>query len=342
MPPQILYHLVGSKTQPMEKVDLTGTDLRASRLGFGCASLMGRLGRRSSVRILELAHESGITHFDTARSYGYGEAEGALGEFLAGRRDELTVTTKLGIQPPRRSSGRQAVKAGARAVARAVPCARRGLRRRAQAMVKAGRFTPEEARASLETSLRELRTDHVDILLLHECTPEDLGQDGLLDFLHDVVREGKVQRFGTATSAASTSAILRDAPEFASVIQLPDDPIERPLATLAVPQGTAIITHSVLGAALSTLVGHLTDADRRTRWSHEFDVDCSRPEVVGSLLLAYALHSNADGMVLFSSTDEGRIRSNAALLEGRPFDPDRLERFGELARTAVLEAPGRT
>ena len=43
---------------------------------------MARLGRRESVRLLEVAYDSGITHFDTARSYGYGEAESAVGEFL--------------------------------------------------------------------------------------------------------------------------------------------------------------------------------------------------------------------------------------------------------------------
>jgi aryl-alcohol dehydrogenase-like predicted oxidoreductase len=54
----------------MRAVALPGTDLRPSRLGFGSAALMARLGRRESIRLLEVAHEAGITHFDTARAYG--------------------------------------------------------------------------------------------------------------------------------------------------------------------------------------------------------------------------------------------------------------------------------
>ena len=76
----------------MRAVALPGTELAPSRLAFGSAPLMARLGRRESVRLLEVAHDSGITHFDTARSYGYGEAESAVGDFLvgtAGRGDRV-------------------------------------------------------------------------------------------------------------------------------------------------------------------------------------------------------------------------------------------------------------
>ncbi len=117
-------------------------DRMPSRLGFGTAALMARLGRRESVRLLEVAHESGITHFDTARAYGYGEAESALGEFLSRRREGVTVTTKLGIQPPRRSRGLDMAKATARVVARRVPAVRPLLRRRAESLAQTGSFGP--------------------------------------------------------------------------------------------------------------------------------------------------------------------------------------------------------
>src|SRR5580704_5522793 len=64
--------------------------LRTSVLGFGCGSVMGRVGRSASLRAMDAAWESGITLFDTARSYGFGEAEavggwdGAIGVQSAG------------------------------------------------------------------------------------------------------------------------------------------------------------------------------------------------------------------------------------------------------------------
>ena len=219
--PEVIYHRAPSPADgpAVRTVRLPGTDLMPSRLGFGTALLMARLGRRESVRLLEIAHDSGITHVDTARAYGYGDAESAVGEFLAGRREGVTVTTKVGLLPPRDSRGLRAAKAVARAAASRAPALRSRLRARAEAMVESGRFDPREARLSLETSLRELRTDAVDILLLHECRPADLETDGLLSFLEDVVREGKVGCFGAGHRPRVDPHHRARAPEFARVAQ---------------------------------------------------------------------------------------------------------------------------
>jgi aryl-alcohol dehydrogenase-like predicted oxidoreductase len=298
----------------MRFVDLPGTDLSLSRLGFGTSGLMARLGRRESVRLLEVAHDSGITHFDTARAYGYGEAEGALGEFLAGRRDAVTVTTKLGIMPPRRSRGLQGAKAAARVAARAFPPVRPLLRRGAQSMGEIGWFAPGEARASLETSLRELGIETVDILLLHECRPADLETEGLLEFLQESVRAGKVRRFGIATDGASTAAILAHRREFAGVVQIGWGAFD----ALRLPPDVGLITHSAMAPQLAPL----TERARSAGWD---------PNSIGRLLLASALRSNPDGAVLFSSTNEARIRANAALGDGDVFSEEELDRFEDLA-----------
>ena len=62
----------------MRPIQLRGTELKSSALGFGCANLMGRVGRRESLRALELAFDQGISYFDTARSYGWGKSEGSV------------------------------------------------------------------------------------------------------------------------------------------------------------------------------------------------------------------------------------------------------------------------
>ncbi|MFX6040902.1 aldo/keto reductase, partial [Acinetobacter baumannii] len=61
----------------------------SGRLGFGCAPMLGRVGRKDSLRALAIAYDNGIRHFDVARSYGFGEAEALLGEFLAGKRQHV-------------------------------------------------------------------------------------------------------------------------------------------------------------------------------------------------------------------------------------------------------------
>ena len=239
----------------MRTTTLPGTELTTTRLGFGTAALMARLGRRESVRLLEQAHDSGIGHFDTARAYGYGEAESALGEFLSRHRDGVTVTTKLGMVPPRRSPGLRAAKAVARVVAASTPALRARLRQRAQTAVQSGRFSPDEARASLETSLEELRLECVDILLLHECRPADLETAGLLELLQTLVREGKVRHFGIATDADSTRVILAEKPEFAPIVQLAHNPLEPTLAELPALGGRPTITHSAMRVLVARLDG---------------------------------------------------------------------------------------
>src|SRR5436189_5574701 len=109
----------------MQQVTLGDTDLRVSALGFGCAQLMARTAHRDSLRLLEAAFGSGITHFDVARMYGYGEAESTLGEFVAPRRHQVTITTKLGIDPPQRGTGLSPARAAARPIVAVAPQARR-------------------------------------------------------------------------------------------------------------------------------------------------------------------------------------------------------------------------
>jgi D-threo-aldose 1-dehydrogenase len=300
----------------MRSVELPGSSLTLSRLGFGTAGLAARLGRRESVRLLEVAHDSGITHFDTARAYGYGEAEAALGDFLAGRRDAVTVTTKLGMLPPPRSRALQGAKAVGRVGARVLPALRPLLRRGGQSLAKSGAFEPAAARASLETSLRELRVETVDLLLLHECRPADLETEGLLEFLEAVVAEGKVRAFGIGTDRASTAAIVARRPEFAPVVQVRQTAAD---PALELPDGVGLITHS----AVVPLVEPVSERARSEGWSRE---------TVGRLLLAGALRANPAGAVLFSSTDEGRIRANAALADEPEPEAADLERLVQLAR----------
>jgi len=302
----------------MRWVELPGSELRLSRLGFGTAGLMARLDRRASVRLLEVAHDSGITHFDTARAYGYGEAESALGDFLASRRGEVTVTTKLGMLPPRRSRALQGAKALGRAGARVLPALRPLLRRGAQSMAESGAFDPAAARASLETSLRELRVETVDLLLLHECRPADLETEGLLDFLEQAVAEGKVRAFGIGTDRASTAAIVASRPEFARIVQVRQTVAD---PALDLPPGVGLITHS----AVVPLVEGVSERARAEGWSRE---------TVGRLLLAGGLRANPAGAVLFSSTDEGRIRANAALADEPEPSAEDLERLTRLAVSA--------
>ena len=193
-------------------------EIRTSVLGFGCGSVLGRVGRRDSLRAMNTAWDAGVTLFDTARSYGYGEAEGLLGEFLQGKRGQATVVTKFGILPARPVAWKRLAKPIVRGALNLLPQARSLVRRGIAGEMSQGHFDVPTLRASLEESLRQLRTDYLDVLLMHLPPVSAFQQQDLMAELETVVREGKVRRVGVSTDDVVT---LHEMPDLLTIAQFP-------------------------------------------------------------------------------------------------------------------------
>lgn len=172
--------------------------MTALALGFGTASVLGRVGERESAAALLSAYDLGIRHIDTARSYGWGEAEELVGRVLSPfPRDSYTLVTKCGLVPVRPSKLLSLTKQVARPIYRRLGRGRSAMKRAASTASLQPRRADNVAtlRASLDVSLRALRTEYVDALLLHNYVP---GQP-----LHDVLewfakerQAGRIRRFG--------------------------------------------------------------------------------------------------------------------------------------------------
>ncbi len=83
----------------MQYTNLNGTDLRVSRIAFGCMSTVGSqtydgLAEQQAVDTIHTAMDKGVTLFDTARAYAEGESERLLGKAIKGRRDEVVIASK--------------------------------------------------------------------------------------------------------------------------------------------------------------------------------------------------------------------------------------------------------
>ena len=180
----------------MRTVELGNGGMRSSALGFGCSAVLGRVGRKDSLTALHAAYDAGITFYDTARSYGYGESEALLGEFLRGRRDTVVISTKFGIMPAQTSFLKETIKPVARKVLRLIPSARKAVQKQIGAQFSANQFSVPVLRDSLETSLRKLGTDYVDLLFMHSAPVSVLQQEDLLAAMQQMVQEGKVRRVG--------------------------------------------------------------------------------------------------------------------------------------------------
>ncbi len=316
---------------------IPGTTRPTTAIGFGCNSLLGPKSRREGLALLGEAYEAGIRHFDVARAYSSGDAEGVLGDFLAGRRESVTVTTKFGLRPPSGGGvGMRPIKTLARALMRFSPGLRRSLGRYSGRRIESNAFSVDQARASLEISLAELKTDRIDIFLLHEadpshCTPE------LATYLAGETAAGRIGSFGVGSGFDRLREIAADRPDFARVLQFENSALRRNREVLSPPRTSFTITHGALGASLPNLrdyIGARPDVARR--WADALGLDLTdTARTLAPLMLAYAMHANPGGIVLFYSTRRETVKENLRAIADRRFPPDQLDLFDTLSREAA-------
>jgi aryl-alcohol dehydrogenase-like predicted oxidoreductase len=142
--------------------------LQVSVVGLGCNNFGRRLDVDGTRAVVDAAIDAGITLFDTSDTYGPGGgSERALGEVLAGRRDQVVLATKFGNQSTDMGYGPAAGAKGGRAY----------------------------IRRAVAESLRRLRTDHIDLYQLHTPDPVTPVEETIAA-LHELVAEGKVRYLG--------------------------------------------------------------------------------------------------------------------------------------------------
>jgi len=169
---------------------LGSTGIKVSRLGLGCGNFGGvgsapaffGMGETEAqaARLLDRAHDAGITLLDTADAYGGGRSETFIGNWLKAQgsavRDQLVVSSKVynpvGPGPNQRGLSRVHI-----------------LRQ-------------------IDASLTRLATDRLDLYLIHEVDPETPLEE-TLRALDDCVRAGKVRYIGASNIEAWRMAVAR-------------------------------------------------------------------------------------------------------------------------------------
>ncbi|MDG4828458.1 aldo/keto reductase [Solwaraspora sp. WMMD1047] len=152
---------------------LGDSGLVVSVVGIGCNNFGRKLDQDGTTAVVDAALDAGINFFDTADIYGepHGGSEEQLGVALRGRRDDVVVATKFGMDMSGMNGPDHGARGSRRYIARAV-----------------------------EASLRRLGTDHIDLYQFHQPDPGTPIEETLAA-LDDLVRAGKVRYLGNSNFA---------------------------------------------------------------------------------------------------------------------------------------------
>src|SRR5579859_7286303 len=301
----------------LPKLDLGSSGIRATPLGFGCATLFRASDPALRSHLLHAAYDAGIRHFDVAPMYGLGRAEPELGRFTRLHRSEVTIATKFGIRPTLAARGLAYAQRPVRRAFESKPTIRDQARAhaadRSRLLYEKSGYNASGARHSLHRSLRALKTSYIDLLLIHDPFRGSIRSDEVSSFLEDARSAGLIRSWGIAGPLETTGEVVQSFPRI-PVLQLPDDIFVQSLRRA--PVGPAFITFGVISRALATIVQHVrADESTRFRWESITGADCGDPDITSSFLLRSALQANSSGVVLFGTTSLSHIRTAAGALE---------------------------
>jgi aryl-alcohol dehydrogenase-like predicted oxidoreductase len=165
----------------MQKRKLGNSNLEVSAIGLGCMGMSSGFGppsdRGEMIKVIRKAVEIGYTFFDTAEVYGAHHNEILVGEALEPFKGQVVIATKFGFEPDPTQGG---------------------------AWMKLN-SKPAHIREVVESSLKNLRVDAIDLLYQHRVDPNTLIEE-TAGAVKALIAEGKVKHFGLSEASADTIA----------------------------------------------------------------------------------------------------------------------------------------
>lgn len=319
----------------MHKRKLGHTDIELSEIGLGTWGLGGAYGRVEETvarATLDAALEAGVTTLDLSPLWGQGAVERWVGETIEGARDEVQLVLRSG-----------AIIDGDRV---------------------AHRFDPSSLQEDLDRSLERLKTDRVDVWLLHEpgagaLEPPDGDDaraegDGLYAFCESLVERGLVGAWGI--SSADIGCVRLALRHGARAICMPYNLLHRDdlqdLEPEIVAAGAGVLArsplmHGLLAARWTEYRQFASDDHRRARWTQE--ALRARLRHVGALrylvhdevpnmataAVRFVLNSSVVTTCLLGARRPLQIRDAAAMAGEPPYLSDEdLMRLGHILKAA--------
>ncbi len=225
----------------MDKIELGQTNLRISPIGLGTV----KFGRNQGIKypqgfdlpseeelakLLTLAQSLGINILDTAPSYG--KSEERLGRLLKDQRKDWVIIGKVGEE--------------------------------FENGISSYNFTPDHFKYSLERSLRRLKTDYIDALLIHSDGNDldILHNDALIKTMHDFKSQGLVKTIGASTKTSEGGIKTLELMDIVMATYTKQYQDEKPVLDYAAAQKKGVILKKVLSS------GHNSNIENAMRFAY--------------------------------------------------------------------------
>ncbi len=286
---------------PTRKFGRTG--LQVTQLGYGAMELRGAprgpvVDDAQAEQILRAVLDGGINYIDT--SIDYGVSEERIGAALGSRRAEFYLASKCGcaVDPPPGERPDHV-------------------------------FTRENVVAGVEQSLRRLRTDYLDVVQFHASpSPVDLEQQGGLQALQDLQRQGKVRFLGISGTLPNLPEQIRMG--VFDVFQIPYSALqpehEQLISDAAAAGGGTVIRGGVVKGALAPdkdgAAPRGLAADPRDAWERAHLDDLLDGASPNEFILRYTLSHPDMHTTIVGTANLEHLAANLAVARKGPLPSD--------------------
>ena len=312
------YRRLGSTGLNVSEVSL-GTVQLGMDYGFPGTDHHKNPDEKSAIRLLHRAVDLGINLFDTHRDYG--ASEEIIGKALAGMTDRPHIASKVTIPPDPEYSGPFPPP----------PDRSMGPKQLRRAIL-----------GSIEASLQALRLETIDLMQIHNTTPQCLQREDVLLSLEDARRQGKVRFLGASAYGETMpfEVMKRDAFQ---ALQVPFNLLDQGLADRVFPRAAreniGIVVRSVfLKGALTTQIGNVLP--QKLVPLHERALEALKllgeeRSKLAQVALRFCLSFSAISTLLMGVRSIAELESNLATVELGPFPPDVVEELREFSMDDV-------
>lgn len=211
----------------MEYITLKNSDLKVSRLCMGGCPMggygWGEVKEEELIDAVHVALDNGVTIFDTADTYGLGQSERTLGKALGERRKDVIIADKFGVRAGHGATFYD--------------------------------NSPEYIKKALELSLKNLKTDYIDLYQIHyrdKTTPFPV----VIETLEELKREGKIRYYGISNAHEADYEEIK--PFVGRIVSVQDEyslacrKNEKELKTLSSDYNISPLTWGSLGQGILT------------------------------------------------------------------------------------------